>query len=475
MSENEPTNPEDEFRDMLRELLSGGGGIDPSQLAGVAGLPSDPASLQALFAQLQKAMSSPGGAIDWATATTQAKTLAAQGQEAVTPAERSASDTALHLAALWLAETTAFADGDGRAELMTRASWAEATMPVWSQLAEPVASSIADALTRVMSEQAPEEMRAAIQGAGSAMRGIAGALFAMQLGHTVGQLAREAVSGGDIGLPLLDDARAALVPQNMAEFGTDLDIPADEVQLYLSVRELAHSALFRNARWLRLDLISAITSFAHGISIDTERLEELAADFDPSNTEELRRALSNGAFIPPKTDEQLATLARLETTLALIEGWVDTVTAEATSRLPKSGAIAETVRRRRATGGPAERALGTLVGLELRPRRLREAAELWRRVTVAVGAERRDALWSSPDFVPTSADVDDPAGLIARLEAEARGETPEPDELDTFLAEILRDHEETGDVAAEAEGSASGAEPDPEGDTDTENGERPSA
>ena len=42
-------DPEDEFRDMLRELLSGSGGIDPSKLAGAAGLPNDPASLAALL------------------------------------------------------------------------------------------------------------------------------------------------------------------------------------------------------------------------------------------------------------------------------------------------------------------------------------------------------------------------------------------------------------------------------------------
>ena len=159
------------------------------------------------------------------------------------------------------------------------------------------------------------------------------------------------------------------------------------MQLYLAVRELAHARLFRHAKWLRLQLLTPITDFARGIRIDTDRLEELAADFDPQNPEELRDAMTSGALIPPKSDEQLAALARLETMLALVEGWVDVVTAAATARLPKSDAIAETVRRRRAAGGPAESAFATLVGLELRPRRLREAAAMWQAVTDAVGAE----------------------------------------------------------------------------------------
>jgi len=91
-----------------------------------------------------------------------------------------------------------------------------------------------------------------------------------------------------------------MIPQNVAAFGAGLDIPIDQVQLYLAVRELAHARLFRHAKWLRLQLLSSITEFARGIRIDTERLEALAGELDPSNPEELRAALSSGALIPPK-------------------------------------------------------------------------------------------------------------------------------------------------------------------------------
>ena len=108
-----------------------------------------------------------------------------------------------------------------------------------------------------------------------------------------------------------------------------------------------------------------------------------------------------------------------------------------TSRLPSADRIAEAVRRRRAVGGPAEQALGSLVGLELRPRRMREAAAMWRAVTDAVGVAARDALWDYPDLMPTAEDIDDPAALVARLEARARGEEPATDEMDDALARLL--------------------------------------
>lgn len=434
-----PREPEDDdaedFRDMLRQFLSGNGDLDPAKLASAAGLPADPEMVQRLIVQLQQALASSGDGINWGLAVEQARALAARDAVASTPAERSAMEQALHVAALWLDEATSISSLTVEPVLLTRAGWAEATMPVWTQLAEPVANSIADALTGVLEDQAPEELAGMLGSARQVMRNVGGTLFAMQLGQVVGQLATEAVSGGDVGIPLLDgeSKQAALVPQNVDAFGQGLDIPREEVRLFLSVRELGHARLFRHAKWLRLHLLTQITDFSRDIRVDTHRLEELAESFDPRNPEELRAAMTSGALIPPKTEEQLAALARLETMLALIEGWVDVITASATTRLPKGGAIAETVKRRRATGGPAESAFATLVGLELRPRRLREAAAMWQAVTDSVGADARDALWAHPDLVPTDADIDDPDALVARLLAGPA----DPDDFDRALDELL--------------------------------------
>jgi len=53
--------------------------------------------------------------------------------------------------------------------------------------------------------------------------------------------------------------------------------------------------------------------------------------------------------------------------------------------------------------------------LELRPRKLREAAVLWERLTQAVGADARDAVWQHPDLLPSADDLDEPAGFIDRM------------------------------------------------------------
>jgi putative hydrolase len=435
MADDSRQEPGDEFRDMLREFLAGNTNIDPAQLAGAAGLPNDPEVIAQLIQQLQSAVQSSGDGVNWDLALEQARGLAARSTVVSLPAERSQLEQAFHVAALWLDEVTYLSELTTEPRLMSRSEWVNASMAVWGQLAEPVASSIANSLAEVLKEQAPEEMSSMMEGASQLMRNVGGTLFAMQLGQVVGQLSTEVVSGGDVGIPLLDNQQAALLPQNVAAFGADLDIPIDQVHLYLAVRELAHARLFRHAKWLRLQLLSSITEFARGIRIDTERLESLAEDFDPANPEQLRDAMTSGALIPPKSDDQLIALARLETMLALIEGWVDVVTADASSRLPRVDALAETVKRRRASGGPAESAFATLVGLELRPRRLREAAQMWRTVTDAVGAEKRDELWSQPDLIPSSDDIDDPSALIARISG-----VSVQDDMDQALEDLLNDN-----------------------------------
>lgn len=432
---NEPS-PED-LRELLRRLMAGETGVDAGEIAAAMGLPGGAAGLESLMAQLRGAVQNADGTINWSMATDQA--VAAAGAASLTPtdAERAAADRSFTVAGLWLDEACAFGPLAETPRSLTRTQWIRSTMPFWTQLAEPVALSIADALTGVFTEQAPPELAGMLGNTAAMLRTVCGTIFAAQLGAVVGQLSTEVISGGDVGIPLLPEAQAALLPQNLAAFGAGLEVDEEQLRHYLAVRELAHARLFRHARWLRLGLTSAVTDFARDLRIDMDRVQEFAADFDPSDPEKLRDALSSGALIPPKTEPQLAALARLETTLALVEGWVDVVTADATARLPRAAAIAETVRRRRASGGPAEQAFASLVGLELRPRRLRDAAAMWRAVTDRFGVEVRDGLWSHPDLLPTASDIDDPAVLLTRL----GGDGSAGDEVDQAIEDLLNDED----------------------------------
>jgi uncharacterized protein (DUF2342 family) len=195
-------DPAEELREMLRQIMSGGAGVDPAKLMGAAGLPSDPESVAKLFSQLQGAFASSSDGINWQLATDQAVSIATKTSFTPTDQQRGDLDQAINVAALWLDESTVVSQLVEPAKLMTRVEWIQQTMPFWSQLAEPVATSMADALTRVLQEQTPEEMAGVFQDASKVVRGVGGTLFAIQLGHVVAQLAAEVLSGGDVGIPL---------------------------------------------------------------------------------------------------------------------------------------------------------------------------------------------------------------------------------------------------------------------------------
>jgi putative hydrolase len=405
--------------EFLRELLSQQNGLDPEQLAAAAGLANDPKALAELMRQLQQSLAASSkdvvNGVNWKLAIEQSRKFAAEGAFAVGDADRTAIAGAISIAELWLDESTSLPQLTTTPKLITRELWVGESLPLFQELSEPIASRMAEALTENLAQNMPEELSGMLAGAGGMLRSAGGTIFAMQLGQTLGKLSREVLSGGDLGLPFFTEQRAVFVPQNINEYSKDLEIPKDQLLIFLAIRELAHARLFKQSKWLRDSVVSQIINYASGITIDAERMSDLAEGFDFNDQDRLREALGNGELLSERTEDQKRSLANIETTLALIEGWVEAVTDEASKRLPQSATLGEIQRRRRASASPAQATFSTLLGLELRPKRIREAAAMWQEVTAAVGAQKRDALWDHPDLMPTSEDIDNPAGLISKL------------------------------------------------------------
>lgn len=442
-----------EVADLLRGLTGGAGGPDLAELLGGLGLENVPPQMMALAMEQVRAMMEPGddaSPVDAERATVTARAVAAaDGDPVVGPHARARVEDAVRLAQLWLDDVTAFSGTSLVARAWSRAEWVEATMPTWVGLVAPVAEGVTGAIAGAMRAQLgqlgdaglPEgllppgiDLSAMAGSVEPMMRRMSGAMFSLQSGQAVGHLATETLTGTEVGLPLLPGHEVALLPTNVAAFTEGLEVPEDEVRLHLAVRESARARLFGAVPWLGSALVAAVRDYARDLRVDTEGIEAAVAGMDVSDPEELQRALREKLFTPTPSPAQQAALSRLETLLALVEGWVEHVTARATERtLPHGAALSETLRRRRASGGPAERTFATLVGLELRPRRLRDAANLFAALEDRLGADGRDAAWRVPDLAPTSADLDDVLGYVDRA-----AEGPRADEMDAALEELLR-------------------------------------
>jgi putative hydrolase len=353
-------------------------------------------------------------------------------------ATSSAIADAVHLADTWLDGATALPAGATKAVAWTPNEWVDGTLDTWKRLCDPMAEQIGS----VWASSLPEEAKAMAGPLLAMMTQMGGMAFGSQLGQALGKLSREVLTSTDIGLPLGPKGVAALLPEAIEALSEGLEQPRSEILTFLAAREAAHHRLFSHVPWLSTQLLNAVEAYAKGMKIDMSGIEELAQGFNPAALADpaaMEQLLSQGMFEPKATPEQTAALERLETLLALVEGWVQTVvTAALGDRIPGTAALSEMLRRRRATAGPAEQTFATLVGLELRPRKMREAAVLWERLTDAVGIDARDAVWQHPDLLPNSKDLDEPAGFIDRI---IGGDTSGLD-IDSAIAEFQKSQDD---------------------------------
>jgi putative hydrolase len=343
---------------------------------------------------------------------------------------------AFSIAETWLNEAVLFPQIPhiGNA-VLARTDWIDATLSGWQSAVEPLAVGLSTAMSELLdqasigddesNEHSDAETPALAIPVGMIsmlLKSFIGSLIATQLGQAIGGLAGKVTGAHDIGLPLLDPVYPALVPQNIREWSTDLDIALDEVQIFHALREASVARLFSNNPWLVSYIRTAITDYGKGINIDMDAIQEQAqraldesGGFDPSNPESLKIALNSGIFTPQETPAQRAALTKLETVLALIDGWCEEVVSFAAgNRLPNLSALQETLRRRRATSAPAQQLFSSLLGLQVSPRLSREATAFWSQVRQLKDIAGRDQIWSG--ILPTADDLLTPESFLKSLE-----------------------------------------------------------
>jgi len=342
---------------------------------------------------------------------------------------------AFAIAELWLNEATFFSQSTATGNpAMARTDWVDTTLNGWHVSVEPLATGLAAAISELLNNangeagqsEAENAMQIPVGMIATLLRSFIGSLIATQLGQAIGGLAGSVTGTHDVGLPLVEPVYPSLVPQNIDEWGQDLNIPMDEVRIFHALRESAVARLFAHNPWLISYIRTAISDYGKGIRIDIDAIQRQAQEvfdnasqegkeFDPTNPESFNIALNEGIFTPEETPAQRAALTKLETVLALIDGWSEEVVSLAAGdRLPNLVALQETLRRRRATSAPAQQLFATMFGLQVSPKLAREATTFWKAVREVKDLEGRDRIWSG--ILPTSDDLLTPQNYLASIE-----------------------------------------------------------
>jgi hypothetical protein len=217
---------EDAIREAFQRFLQGDESFDPEELMKAAGIDINGPQVQAMMQQLGAAFGS-DGLLKSTASRDHSVTVAGEGQRSLDPATRAALESAANIASLWLGEVTSIAELGESPVVATRTEWARRSLPVWEEIAEPVAIAIPRAVSGMLASNAPESLKETLGSLSGQMENISKGLFRLQLAQVVGNLAKEVLSGGDIGIPLIQgaseyDVHAMLVAQNIREFSADL-------------------------------------------------------------------------------------------------------------------------------------------------------------------------------------------------------------------------------------------------------------
>ena len=380
-----------------------------------------------LFSQFGKANSGANGkaeVLSIATARdTATKFIKVQGLKPLGTKDVSVVENAFEISELWLNEATAFPASTHAPMAVSRMDWVLETMPGWHKTIEPLAaglsSAISDLMDQAMNAQAadPEQGQPPIEMITAMLRSFIGTMIATQLGQSIGTLATTVTGAHDVGLPLLDPARAIVIPENIENWAVDLEIAKSEVFIFHALREGAVARLFAHNPWLVSYIQSAVVEYGKGIHIDIDAIQRQAqeafegAQEGAGEGEAISFALDNGIFTPEESPAQKSALLKLETVLALIDGWTDEVVSLAAGdRIPSIEQLRESHRRRRAASSPAQQLFSSMLGLQVSPKLTREASAFWKKIREVKSVGERDQIWSG--FLPTADDLLDPEKFL---------------------------------------------------------------
>ena len=376
-----------------------------------------------LFREFARLLASGGGPVNWELAR-QVAVATAAGAEALgalgalpqpapppDPSERASWEERLRLAELWIDPVTTLGSGPRKliAQPVNRPDWAEAVLPGFVPLVEPLARRLAEVIEA--GAGAPREMAELMSRIGSLLNGL-------QVGTLVGQLAHQAVSQHELLLPTLPDpARVLIVPENVAAVERAAGLPADQFRLWLACHDVVRYRIFHSVPWLRDHVTSLMAEIARRTDLDPGDLARRIESLELGQPESFERLLEGeeGLFGPP-SPALLAVTGKLEALLALAGGYAFVTCRRALEpRLPALPAIERAMRER--SGPGTVRGVFAAQALRADPERasLRHGERFCHAVLAATDTAGLDRVWAHPEFLPTREELGEPGRWLERV------------------------------------------------------------
>lgn len=285
------------------------------------------------------------------------------------------------------------------AEAVDRGEWVEANLRSMRGVLEPAAARASERMGPL----------------GGVVGGAAGAVLAVEAGAISGFLAGRVL--GQYEFPVLDPdapARLLFVAPNLGHAATTLDAEAEPLLHWVALHEITHALQFGGVPWLRGHLAGMVRELVAALDVDPGKLFSGLPGLDDLRglVETVREAGLAAVVLGPERREMMD---GVQAFMAVLEGYaehvMDVVGAEVIEDLPRLRAALE---RRRADRTGLLRLFEKLVGMDMKLRQYEQGKRFCDGVVDLAGIAGLNRVWESADRIPTIAELDDPAGWLAR-------------------------------------------------------------
>ncbi len=435
-------------------------GFDPAEIANVP-LPNSPFELDFLVNQVKNMLSDSSGPINWKMAQEVALKDLKNTQPVLTQASNTVKES-LRAADLWLDSVTSLPPSLANYQAWTQKEWVENTLEHWKILFDPVATNYSKAIsTNLMGPESEDnegtgymflspdsssefssiedlmKNKENLMFSGSpkdVMNKMFSTLFGFKVGGAFSKIAKNVFGSNDIGLQLTTKPTTALVVENIKEFAEELNVPFELATQYLAIIECAYARLFTSVPWLVSSIENAVEKYASHIQIDLDSIRSMMEDMGPISISSMEPDSFLHFMKMESSPEQKQAQENLEFLLAITQGWVEEVTTNVLLvHLPEALPLREMLQRRRVTQGPTEYAFKQLVDIDLSPKLIREARNLWAFILKETNIEERDHYWSHPDIAPRNEDLEDVTRFFEYRQAQAL----QDEKIDSDLQKLL--------------------------------------
>lgn len=351
----------------------------------------------------------PPDMVDWGLAVATARRVAGTGPS-LSPAETEQVVAQLRAhasrAQAFVAEHTGLSATPDTSPVVVvdRAGWAQANADAFKVLITPV-------MTRLRQNRTPGMLDVV----GKRVTGV-------ELGLMLGFLASKVLGQYDpFVLPseLAPDeqGRLLLVAPNIVETERQLGVLPDDFRLWVCLHEETHRVQFGAVDWMRDHVRSEIDLVIGATPLDLGELLGRVIQAARGVVDVARPGSDGPSLLDMvQSPEQREVVDRLGAVMSLLEGHADVVMDDVgPDVVPSVAEIRARFTNRRENAIGLSRVLRRLLGLDAKMRQYREGAAFVRGVQKKVGVEGFNAVWTSPQMLPSPAEIAEPAAWVTRV------------------------------------------------------------